>query len=275
MRDIKTHPISTFITLLGLTVSFCLLTAGMLYGERYMTKGQSGSEICTLLCSVVYLSQDINTDQTGEIVDGFRDIVVQNKLKQAGILQDDQEIISDEVLKEGMDTISEECIQEVCDYINSGDVYFVMYDLEPMDQEFHLLQNLCSGYGIEIDVSLHDEVNERETSMMEKRLYKILRYGSMLFSFALAYITLFMWFDKRSHAWYIRRIFGVEKRTLFVEVGKVLVLMTLLACLLMLLICGKYSDLTGIRVLKYVGAACAEALIGILILSVKYIGSRA
>lgn len=270
-KDWKAHPISNVITFIGILLSLFIISYCMLFGERYRTFDQKQNEAFRLTCNVATVEKDITGEQAKNVLLGYEDLANNHSLTYAGIEDlSEQKILTASDMKQGMDQLSSNDVDKVCKMINDGELCFVMHDNKSLQEVYQKLTELCRNNGFEISINDHKEMNERQTAVMEKRLYILIRCGSIIFSTLFLLTSIFLWFDKRKHEWFIRNICGQSVQELLIESTKILLSLIVMAYLIAVLTLSIYKPASIINIIEYGLLGSCEAILCITFLSIKY-----
>ena len=270
-KDWKTHPISNVITFIGILLSLFIISYCMLFGERYRAFDKKQSEAFSLTCNIATVEIDITAEQANNVLKGYEKLANDHSLTYAGIENlEEQKILSSNDIKQGIDTLSSDKLDNVCKLINHGELCFVMRNNTSLQEVYEKLTELCSNNGFEICVNDHKEMNERKTAVMEKMLYLLIRFGSMIFSTLFLLISIFLWFDIRKHEWFIRNICGQSVQELLIESTKILLLLIVMAYLITVLTLSLYKPASVIHIMEYGLIGFGEAALCMILLSIKY-----
>lgn len=270
-KDLKVHPVSNIITFIGILLSLFIISYCMFFGERYRSFDEKQSEAFSLVCNIAAVEKDITVEQARNVLKGYEELTKDNSLKYAGIGNlGGEEILTSSDLKQGIDKLSSDYVDNVCKLINNGELCFVMRDSKSLQDVYKKLTELCSNNGFEIGVNDHQEINERHTAVIEKRLYILIRYGSILFSTIFLFISIFLWFDNRKHEWFIRNICGQSVKELLIESTKLILLFIIIAFIIVVLILSIYKPASVINIIEYGFVGFVEAIICMILLSIKY-----
>lgn len=270
-KDLKAHPVTNIITFIGIFAALFMISYCMLFGEKYRSFDKKQSEAFSLTCLVKTVEKEITEEQAENALRGYEQIARDHLLKYASIENlGGQEILTSHDIKHGIDKLSADSVANVRKLINNGELCFVMRNGESLQEAYQELTDICSENGFEICVADHKEINERHTAVIEKRLYILIRCGSMLFSALILLILVFLWFDKRKHEWFIRNICGQSVKELLMESTKILLSMIVVAYSIVSLVLSIYKPASVINIIEYGCIGFVEAIICLVLFSIKY-----
>lgn len=269
-KDLKAHPISNTVTFIVILLSFFIISYCMLFGERYQSFDEKQNEIFSLTCNIAVVEKDITEEQAKNVLKGYKELAEDHSLNASIENLGGQEILTSSDMKQGMDHVSLDCLDNVCKLINDGALCFVMHSSKSLQEVYKELTELCSNNGFEICVNEHKEVSERQTAIMEKRLYILIKYGSMIFSTAFLFISIFLWFDRRKHEWFIRNICGQSVRELLIESTEIILSFIVISYMIVVFALSVYKPDSIRPIIEYGGVGVAEAVICMILLSIKY-----
>lgn len=270
-KDWKTHPISNVITFIGILLSLFIISYCMLFGEKYRAFNKKQKAAFSLTCNIATVEIEITTEQANNILKGYEKLANDHTLTYAGIEDlEEQEILSSNDIKQGLETLSEDKVENVRKLINNGELCFVIHNNTSLQGIYKKLSKLCNNNGFEICVNDHKEMNERKTAVMEKTLYLLIRCGSIIFSTLFLSISIFLWFDTRKHEWFIRNICGQSVQKLLIESTKIILSFIAIAYIITILTLSFYKPASVIHIIKYGLIGSCEATLCVILLSIKY-----
>ncbi|MDE6852821.1 MAG: hypothetical protein K2J67_10125, partial [Lachnospiraceae bacterium] len=247
-------------------ISYC-----MLFGERYRTFDKKQEEAFSLTCNIATVEIDITAEQADNVLKGYENLANDHSLTYAGIEDlEEQKILSSKDIKQGIETLSPDDVDKACKLINNGELCFVMRNRTSLQEVYRKLTELCNKNGFEICVNDHKEINERNTAVMEKRLYILIRCGSIIFSTLFLSISIFLWFDIRKHEWFIRNICGQSVQKLLLESTKIILSSIVIAYIITVLTLTIYKPASIIHITEYGLIGSCEAVLCMMLLSIKY-----
>lgn len=270
-KDLKAHPISNAITFTGILLSLFIISYCMLFGERYSVSDKKQDEVFSLTCIIATVEKDITAEQAKNVLKGYSKLANNDSVKHASIENlGEEELLTSSDIKQGIDKLSSDDVDKICELINNGQLCFVLHDSKSLQGVYKKLTEICSNNGFEIRVNEHREINERHTAVIEKRLYILIRYGSMIFSTLFLIISIFLWFDKRKHEWFIRNICGQSEKELLIESMKIILSFIVFAYIITVLTLSIYKPASIINIAEYGFAGFVEAIVCMILLSIKY-----
>ena len=270
-KELKAHPLSNAVTFMGIVVSFFLISYCMLFGERYRSQEEKQDEAFRLSCNIAVVEKDITVEQAKNVLKEYEELAQKYSLKYAGIenLAGEKVLVSGDI-RQGMDTLSSEDADDVCQLINEGALCFVMRNGEALEDVYEKLAEICVNNGFEISVNTHKEISERQTAVMEQRLYILMKWGSMIFTALLLFLSIFLWFDKRKHEWFIRNICGQSVYELLAEAVKIILSFIIIAYIAAVLALSVYKPVSFINIAGYGFIGFVEAILCMILLCIKY-----
>lgn len=270
-KDLKAHLISNIITFVGILLSFFIISYSMLFGERYHSFDAKQDEAFSLTCKITFVEKEITEEQAKNVLKGYKELATENSINYAGIESiTGQEKVTTSDVKQGTEILSSDNVDNVCKLINNTELCFLMRDSKSLQATYKKLTELCSNNGFEIEIYDQKEINERQTAVVEKRIYDFIQYGSMIFSTLLLFISIFLWFDKRKREWFIRNICGQSVKELLIESTKIILLFIVVVYIITILTLSIYKPASIVNIIKYGFVGFVEAIICMLLLSVKY-----
>lgn len=270
-RDWRAHPVSNVITFIGVLLSFFLVSYCMLFGEKYRSFDKKQEEAFVLICNIAAVRKDITAEQAEHVLKGYEEIAKEYSIKYAGIEDfGGQKILNLSDGGQEADKLSAGDVADIRNLINVGELCFVMRDDSSLQEGYDKLVELCGNNGFEICINDHKEMDERKTIVAEKLLYLFIKYGTMLFSTIFLLILVFLWFDTRRHEWFIRNICGQSVGELLAESTKILLVFIVVAYLIVILLLSAYKPASTVDIIKYGSIGFAEAVLCVILFSVKY-----
>lgn len=270
-KDWKAHPISNVITFIGILLSLFIISYCMLFGERYRSFDKKQNEAFSLTCNIATVEIDITAEQANNVLKGYEKLAKDYSLTYAGIedLEEHEVPLSNDT-KQDNEALSPNEVDNVRKLINNGELCFVMRNNTSLQEAYKKLTELCDNNGFEICVNDHKEMNERKTAVMEKMIYLLIQFASILFSTLFLSISIFSWFDTRKHEWFIRNIYGQSIQTLLIESTKIILSFIAIAYIITVLTLSVYKPASVIYIMEYGLIGFCEAVLCMVLLSIKY-----